>query len=121
MDVKDNIFESLWYKVEELGLTTLELSKLKALETVTNVTTSMLSRITVIISILVFLLIFNIGVAFLLGDILGRICYGFFIVAVFYLIAAIILHFYLHIWIKNSVSELIINKALQQNKTESNG
>jgi len=121
MEEKANIIESLWDKVEDLGLTTLELSKLKALETITNVTTSMIARISVIISILLFLLILNIGIAFLLGDILGQISYGFFIVAVFYLIAAIFLHFYLHIWIKNSVSEFIINKALQQNKTESNG
>jgi len=118
MEEKANIIESLWDKVEDLGLTTLELSKLKALETITNVTTSMIARISVIISILLFLLILNIGIAFLLGDILGQISYGFFIVAVFYLIAAIFLHFYLHIWIKNSVSEFIINKALYEAQQE---
>ncbi|MBK9256714.1 MAG: hypothetical protein IPM42_14600 [Saprospiraceae bacterium] len=121
MEEKANILESLWDKVEDLGLTTLELTKLKALETVSNVTTSMIARISVITSLLLFLLIFNIGIAFLLGDILGKTSYGFFIVAVFYLLAAIILHFFLHRWIKNSVSELIINKALQQNKIQSNG
>lgn len=116
MEEKTNILESLWDKVEDLGLTTLELSKLKALETVTNVATSMIARISVIIAVLLFLLILNIGIAFLLGDLLGKISFGFFIVAVFYLFAAIILHYFLHIWIKNSVSGLIINKALQQNK-----
>jgi ABC-type transport system involved in cytochrome bd biosynthesis fused ATPase/permease subunit len=60
-----------------------------------------------------FALVLNIGIALWLGELLGKNYYGFFIVAVFYLLSAIVLHFFLHNWIKKPVSNLIITQALQ--------
>jgi hypothetical protein len=113
METPASLIESFWERAEDYSKTTFELFKLKALETTTIVVTSLVSRVSVILVISLFVLIVNIGIAFLLGDLLGKAYYGFFIVALFYLIAAIILHFYLHKWIKKPISDLIINQSLE--------
>jgi hypothetical protein len=51
--------------------------------------------------------------AFWLGEILGRIFYGFFVVAAFYGITGIILHFFMHNWLKKTISDYIIKNVLK--------
>ena len=113
METPASLIESLYERTESYGKTTFELSKLKSLETTTQVVTSLVARLSVIMMISLFALILNIGIALWLGELLGRSFYGFFIVAAFYLVAAIILHFFLHTWIKKPLSDLIITQALQ--------
>ena len=113
METATQSIESLFEQGETYGKTTIELSKLKALETTTVVVTSLVSRLSVIAMASLFVLVFNVGVALLLGDMLGKTYYGFFIVAAFYLIAAVVLHFFLSHWIKKPLSDLIITQALQ--------
>lgn len=113
METPIGSIESLFEKVESYSKTTYELSKLKLLETITIVITSMLPRMGVIMMMSLFALVLNIGIALYLGELLGKSYYGFFIVAGFYLIAGIVLHFFLHQWIKKPVSDLIIKQALQ--------
>jgi len=113
METRADLFESLVDKAEDYGRTTYELSKLKTLETITVVVTSLVTRLIVFCTISLFMLVFSLGVALLLGDLLGKLYYGFFIVAAFYLLAAMIMKFFLHNWIKKPISELIIVKALQ--------
>jgi hypothetical protein len=113
METPANLVESLVERVEVYGKTTYELSQLRLLETIINVLNTLVPRLSVIIMISLFALVLNIGIALLLGELLGRSYYGFFIVAGFYLIAAIVLHLLLHKWIKKPISELIIKQALQ--------
>lgn len=113
MDTTSNVFESLFEKAETFGKTTYELSKLKALETTAVVASSLVARLSVVLMLSIFTLVFNIGVALYLGDLLGKSYYGFFIVAAFYLIAGIVLHYFLHKWIKKPLADLIISQALQ--------
>lgn len=113
METPSSIFETLFEKIQALGLTTYELSKLKALYTISNVTTSVVSRVIVFLVITMFALLFSIGLALFLGEVLGKHYYGFLIVAAFYLLAGIILHFYLHRWIKKPLSDMIVYQALK--------
>jgi fatty acid desaturase len=113
MEKPASIVEALYERVEAYSKTTIELSKLKALNTTTHVVTTMISRLSVIIMLALFALVMNIGIALWLGELLGKNYYGFFIVAVFYLVAGIVLHFFLHNWIKKPISDLIITQALQ--------
>ena len=112
MESPANLLEALFERAEAYGKTTYELSKLKALEKTTHVSASLLSRLGVISVFSLFVILLNTGFALLLGELLGRSCYGFFIVAAFYLIVGIVLHFFLHNWIKKPVSDLIIKEAL---------
>ena len=113
METTSGILGSLFEKVEAYGMTTFELSKLKVLETITDVVSSVVSRLSVILIISMFALIFNIGLALWLGELTGKIYFGFFIVAAFYLVAGIIMHFFLLKWIKKPFSNIIISQALQ--------
>ena len=113
METPASLIESLYERAEEYVKTTFELSKLKALETTTSIATSLIAKLTVILMIALFALVMNMGIALWLGEMLGKSYYGFFIVAVFYLIAGIVLHFFLHKWIKKPLSDLIINQALK--------
>lgn len=113
METSATLIESLFERIEAYSKTSYELSKLKSVEMSAVVITSLISRLSVIITLTLFVLVLNIGIALLLGELLGKSYYGFFIVAAFYLLAALILNFFLHNWIKKPVSELIITQALQ--------
>ena len=107
------LIESLMEHAETYGKTTYELSKLIALETITMVFTSLITRVSIVIMLSMFALVFNIGIALLLGEVFGKTYYGFFIVAIFYLIAGFVMNGFLHRWIKKPISELIIIQALK--------
>lgn len=113
METPTTSIEELYERGETFSKTTIELAKLKGLETTTIVVTALIWRLTVIIVIALFVLVLNIGIALWLGELLGKSYYGFFIVAGFYLLSGIVLHFFLHNWIKKPVSDLIITQALQ--------
>jgi hypothetical protein len=114
METVTDSIESLIEKTELYSRTSYELAKLKALETTTDVVTTMISRISVIALASLSLLVFNVGLALLLGDLLGKTYYGFFIVGAFYLVAAVFAHFFFSHWIKKPFSDLIITQALQE-------
>ena len=113
METRTPTVELLFERTEDYSRTLFELAKLRALETTTDVVTSMVSKASVVILASLFVLVFNVGVALLVGDLLGKSYYGFFIVAAFYLLAAMVAHFFLHQWIKRPVGNLIISEALQ--------
>ncbi len=113
MSIRIDLIESLFERVEVYGKTTYELSKLKLLKTTTVVVPSLITKVIVILMILVFTVFFTIGIALYLGELLGKLYYGLFIIAAFYLIVGIVFHFFLHNWIKKPISNLIIKQALQ--------
>ncbi|MBK6947997.1 MAG: hypothetical protein IPH16_08025 [Haliscomenobacter sp.] len=112
METPANLIESLWEQIENFGKTSYELSKLKILESSILIVSSLVTKVSVILVASMAVLVFNIGIAFFLGDLLGKIYYGFFIVAAFYFFVAVILHFALYKWLKRPVSNLIINQVL---------
>jgi hypothetical protein len=59
------------------------------------------------------MLFLNLGLAFWLGEILGRTFYGFFVVAAFYGIAGIVLHFFMHDWLKKIIGNYFIKNVLK--------
>lgn len=113
METPITLVETMFEKAEAYAKTTIELTKLKALETSAKVITSFVSRVSVIVMFSLFALVLNIGIALFLGDLLGKTYYGFFIVAAFYLLAGILLHYYMHKWIKKPLSEMIIKQVLE--------
>lgn len=108
METTPTLIELLIERIEALTKTTVELSKLKAMETTSNVVTALISRLILIFVLAIFLTVLSIGIAFMLGESFSKPYYGFFIVAGFYFFAAIILYFYLTKWLKKPVIDLII-------------
>jgi fatty acid desaturase len=113
MEDNAKLIESLLEKATDYGKTSLELIKLKALDKTSDVASSLIPHSIVFIIIASFMIFFNLGIAFWLGEILGKISFGFFIVAAFYGLIAIIVHFFMHKWLKKIVRDFIIKQALK--------
>jgi hypothetical protein len=113
MDEKENVLSSILDSVEEYAKTNFELVKLKGLDKASDMAASAISRVTAIIAWLTFFLMASLGVAFWLGDILGRIWYGFFIVAAFYGLLGLIAYFFIHKGLKKIFADMIIHSTLK--------
>lgn len=113
----ETAIEMLLEKAEDCGKTTLELVKLKAINSSADVISSFAIKITLITVIALFVFIINIGVALWIGDLLGKSYYGFFVVAAFYGLLAILLRSYLHRWVKVPISNFIIAQMLKKPTT----
>ena len=75
----------------------------------------MSSAITLVILIIIFggaFLCVTLGASFLIGDWLGRTCYGFFIVGGLYLIAGLLIYSMRDKWIKKKVSNKLIKDLM---------
>ena len=117
-DMKDmedsaNLLETLLERAAEYGKTSIELVKLKTLDKTTDIVSSLVPVFVVILLIASFMLFLNLGLAFWLGEVLGKTFYGFFVVAAFYIFAGIIVHFFLHKWIKRIVGNYLVKRALK--------
>lgn len=113
MEEKGNLLDSLLGGAIEYAKTSYELIKLNAIDKIRLVVSSVVSRIIALFIISMSLLMGSIGLAFWLGDILGKSWYGFFIVAGFYALIGVVLSFLLHKWIKKLVSNCFIKKVLK--------
>lgn len=114
MSTSQSLIELLFEKIEEYGKTNYELIKFKLLKTTAIIVPSLISSLIVILVFFLFTLILSMGFAFLLGEWLGKLYYGFFIVAAIYIPPSIILHFYLHKWIKKPMGDSIVKQILKQ-------
>jgi hypothetical protein len=113
MEENANLFETLLERAIEYGKTSIELARLKALDKTTEIVSSVIPLSVVILLVASSLLFLNLGLAFWLGEVLGKTYYGFFIVAAFYVLAGIIIHFFLHKWIKRLVGDYFIKRVLK--------
>ena len=113
MDEQSGLIESLIEKGEQYGKTTLELLKLKTLDKSSDVVSNLVSWLIVLIFAVLFFLILNIGAALWLGELLGKSYYGFFVVAGFYALLALIFGIFRKQLVKNPVNNSIIEQVLE--------
>jgi hypothetical protein len=112
----ENIFE----KAENYTRTSLELVKLRTVSASADVLSTITSKIAVGAVVAFFTLFLNIGISLWIGKELGEYYYGFFILAGFYLLVAIILHTFQHSLIKIPIGNMIISSILKETKTDLN-
>ena len=113
MKEKENILEPLWEKVEDYGKSSLELLKLKSIDKSSDIVSTILPNMVVIVFTVIFLMFVNFGIAFWLGAIWDSYYLGFFAVAAFYGICGIIIHFFLHDKIKERIRNIVIKLLLK--------
>ena len=113
MDNNHKPVELLLEKAVEYSKTSLELAKLKTLDKASDIVSSIVPHTAFFMLITSVLLFLNLGLAFWLGKILSEVYLGFFIVAGFYLIIALILHFFLQKRIKEIIRNYIIKQVLR--------
>jgi hypothetical protein len=109
---------NMYEKAENYTKTSLELIKLKTVSAVADVLSSLTSKIAVGAVVAFFTLFLNIGISLWIGKELGEYFYGFFIVALFYLIVAIVLLKTQHSLIKTPIGNMIVSSILKEQKTD---
>lgn len=107
------MLELLLERATDYGKTSVELVKLKALDKTADLVSSIIPLSVFILLISAFLLFLNLGIAFWLGEILGKVFYGFFIVAAFYIITGLVIRVFLNKWIKRLVGDYFIKRILK--------
>lgn len=113
MEENAKLMESILERSAEYAKTTFELAKLKALDKTTDVVSSLFPNSIVFALIVIFIFFLNIGLALWFGDILGKIFYGFFVVAGFYGLLGIALHLLMHKWLKKVAGNFFIKQVLK--------
>jgi hypothetical protein len=113
MNDNTHLLESLLDKASDYGKTSFELIKLKTLDKTTDAVSSVVPHSIVVILISTFVIFLNLGIALFLGDLFGKMYFGFFAVAAFYILAGVIIHFFLHAQIKKVVADYFIKQVLK--------
>jgi hypothetical protein len=113
MEDNSKLTDTILESAIEYGKTSIELAKLKAADRISETASSLLPQYLVSIIIAAGIFLFSFGLAFWLGDILGRLVYGFFAVAGLYGIAAFVLQYFLKERLRRFFSGYIIRKILK--------
>lgn len=113
MDEKEKLIESLLEKSIDYGKTSFELIKLKVLDKTSNVVSSFIPHSAVFFLVASFMLFLNLGLALWIGELLAKAYLGFFVVAGFYFIVGVIIHVFLHKWLKRTFRDYIIKQVLK--------
>lgn len=91
MENNSKQIESLLEKTMDYVKTSYELIRLKTIDKLAELISLLIPRIITFVLILSFFIFFNLGLAFLLGELIGKLYIGFFIVAGFYCFVAVVL------------------------------
>jgi hypothetical protein len=105
----DNI-EALYDKSKEYAETQMELFRLKAIDKASTMISSLASRLIYIVIFLIGLFLLNIALGFWLGEIFGKVYYGFFCLAAFYFIVGLIVFAISKNSIGNPIRNALIDK-----------
>lgn len=115
MENNTSTIEMLFEKAEDYTKTTIDLVKLNAVDKTADVLSSLLSRLTVSIVFVMFAFLVNIGLSLWIGELVGKVYYGFFIVSGVYFLLSIVLYINKDQWMKMPISNFIIAKMLKKN------
>lgn len=113
----DNL-ELLYEKAKRYTETSIELYKLQAVDKSADVLSSLISKIAIGLAVAMFLLFLNIGISLVVGEWIGNMYVGFFIVSAFHLLVAILIYATQHTLIKEPITNMIIGKLLTSKNTK---
>jgi hypothetical protein len=113
MEDNSKLIDTVLESAIDYGKTSIELAKLKAADRISDTVSTLLPQYIVFIVYATGIILFSFGLAFWLGDILGRLVYGFFAVAGLYIITGLVLHFFLKERLRKYFSGYIIRKILK--------
>jgi membrane protein implicated in regulation of membrane protease activity len=105
--------EPILKKAEEYVENRIEIVRLKTIGKSSEIISSVLSHLILVIIIGISLLILSIGIAFWIGHLMGEIYAGFLIVGGFYAIVGVLLICFRRKWLKQSIEDLLVKKLLE--------
>jgi hypothetical protein len=115
----NNSIDTLIERAGEYLKNTIELSKLKAVDKLSDTVGNLVSRTVAGVFLILFFLLGSVAISLLIGDALGKSWYGFAVVAGFYALIGFILIFFSHNWLKQLVSNSIVKKFFNNNHKDS--
>ncbi len=110
--ISENI-ETLFESIKEYGETHIDLVKLRMADRATDIISSLIANFLVLLALSMFMVILNIGIALLIGELLGKMYYGFFVLAVFYLIIGLIFNKMKSKWFQSPVGDMLVKKMFK--------
>ena len=109
---QEHSLKSLLEKSHEYLETRIDLLRLKTIDKSSDVASSVGVFLAILIGILAFLATLTFGLAYYLGEMLGNIYYGFFIMSGFYALVTLFLYIFRRQWIKTPMYDGIVRKIL---------
>ena len=116
MEDKTTPVEVLLERAQSYTKTSIQLFKLKATAKLAEMISNLVSGVAVVVIVILFFVNFNIGIALLIGDSLGKAWLGFVIVSGVYALIGFIVYLFRNRWIKNPVNESIIAQMLKDER-----
>ncbi len=113
MEDKTVLIESLIEKTQQYGKTSIELLKLKAVAKSTDAISSMVSIWVVIVPTVFSFILLSVGVAIWIGDLMGKMYYGFFTVAAFFVLVAVVAFLCRNSCVKTPLKNFIVRQFLK--------
>jgi polyferredoxin len=113
MEEERSSTRKIYEQVEQYAKTTIELYKLKVTKTVADSFAAVATGFVLWVLLSMFLLFLSIGAGFYFGEVLGGWHYGFFIVAGFYALIAIIIYIYRVKCLKDNIANFIIKQIFK--------
>jgi len=112
MQDEKHFMEPLLERIQDYGKTSYELVRLKTIDKAARLLSELASRVVVALVISLVLIFASIGLSCWLGDILGRMYFGFFIVAGFYAFIWGVLFLFFRKRLRRSFTNSIISHFL---------
>ncbi len=106
------LIESLIGQTKEYVENRIELLKLKAVDKTANVFSAVVSGVILFMVFFIFFVVLNIGLALLIGDLVGKSYLGFLLLALLYAIIGLVVFFGRNTWMKSMFTSIIIKKVL---------
>lgn len=114
MEKETSSIELLLEKTGDFLETKVELLKLQAVDKASGIGSSLLSTLILTIVIMLMLLTLNIGIAVWIGQLLGEVYYGFFIVSGFYLVVTLFMFSFRGQLLKKPFQDGLVKKMLNK-------
>jgi hypothetical protein len=105
--------EMLFKRADDYSKTSIELIKLKTIDKSAEIISSLISKMAIYLAATMSVLVFNIGAALYIGQLLNNLVYGFCVIGIFYALLAVLLFVFKNLWIKNPLNNAIINQMLK--------
>jgi len=114
MKEKVVLLKDLMDRAETFAKTNIQLYRLKAIDKVTDVFSSVAAGVVILVILTFLMIILSIGASLWLGEVLGKMHYGFFAVAGFYAFLAIICILFKKQLLETLFNNYIVNQIFKE-------
>ena len=115
MENTSSTIEKLIEKADIYARTTLDIYKYNTIYKSTDIFSSLVVKIALSVVFIIFSFMIPIALALWIGEELGKVYYGFLVIAAAYLLLGLLIFVFRKAMIKNPVSNFIISKTLKEN------